>query len=259
VRILIVGDIVGQPGRRAARHLLPSLRAQHRIDFIIVNCENAAAGMGVTPEIAEELLAAGADCLTSGNHIWKRREIYPYLECAARLLRPGNYPGDAPGRGWEVYPAGSHRVGVANLMGRTHMEPLDCPFRGFDEIYARCRELTPILVVDFHAEATSEKQAFGWYVDGRASAVIGSHTHVQTADETVLPGGTAYLTDVGMTGPGGGVLGISREPVIQRFLTQMPAKFDLASGPAVLMGAILDIDPQTGRALCLARIQEPAE
>jgi metallophosphoesterase (TIGR00282 family) len=255
----MVGDIVGQPGRAAARRLIPALRQRHGIDFTIVNCENAAAGFGVTPDIAEELLAAGADCLTSGNHIWKRREIYVYFERSDRLLRPANYPGEAPGRGWSVYSCGAYRVAVVNLMGRAHMEPLDCPFRAFDAIYEQVEERTPVLIVDFHAETTSEKQAMGWYADGRATAVIGTHTHVQTADETVLPQGTGYLTDVGMTGPVSGILGVAREAVLERFLTQMPVRFEVAPGPAVLMAVVIELDAQTGRALSLMRLQEPGD
>ncbi len=253
----MVGDVVGEPGRRAVQRLLPRLQREHEIDFTIINCENAAAGAGATPAICDELLAAGADCLTSGNHIWKRREIYPYLEQSTRLLRPANYPEGTPGTGWAVYPAGERQVAVANLMGRIFLNAPECPFRAFDQIHARTRNITPVLFVDFHGEATSEKEALGWYADGRATAVIGTHTHVQTADEAVLPGGTGYLTDVGMTGPTGGVLGVDRAVVIQRFLTQLPAKFDVASGPAMMMAAVVEVDPERGRTEALFRLQEP--
>lgn len=253
----MVGDVVGQPGRAAARRLLPGLKARHRIDFTIINCENAAAGFGVTPEICDELLDAGADCMTSGNHIWKRREIYSYIDRSGTLLRPANFPAGAPGKGWNVYRAGSQQVAVLNLMGRAHMDPLDCPFRAFDSICEQSRAITPLLVVDFHAETTSEKEAMGWHADGRATAVIGTHTHVQTADERVLPRGTGYLTDVGMTGPREGILGVAREAVLERFLTQMPVKFEVASGPATLMAVVIETDPASGRALSLKRIQEP--
>lgn len=253
----MVGDVVGQPGREAARRLVPALRQRHAVDFTIVNCENAAAGFGVTPQICEELRDAGADCLTSGNHIWRKREIYDFIDRTDYLLRPTNFPEPTPGRGWNLFRAGAHTVAVANIMGRTHMEPLDCPFRAFDAIHQDSRAVTPILVVDFHAETTSEKQAMGWYADGRATAVVGTHTHVQTADETVLPGGTAYLTDVGMTGPTQGILGVARETVIERFLTQMPVKFEVAPGPVALMAVLIELDPGTGRAFRVSRIQEP--
>ncbi|MBI3909968.1 MAG: YmdB family metallophosphoesterase, partial [Armatimonadetes bacterium] len=210
MRVLFVGDIVGRPGRRAFAKLAHRLRQRHAIDFIIANCENAAAGFGVTPDIARELLDAGADCLTSGNHIWKHREIYDFLNCEPRLLRPANYPAGVPGVGLGIFSVGGETIAVANLMGRIHLEPLDCPFQAFTEIAARAREEQALLVVDFHAEATSEKQAFGWYADGRCSAVVGTHTHVQTADERVLPGGAAYITDVGMTGAVDSVLGVNR-------------------------------------------------
>lgn len=256
MRILFVGDIVGKPGRNAFRALVPELRRRHRIDFIIANCENSAAGFGVTPETARELLEAGADCLTSGNHIWKRREILPYIDQEPRLLRPANYPDGAPGRGVGMYVVADREVAVVNLLGRAQMEPVDCPFRAFDQIHAGLRERTSLVVIDFHAETTSEKVAFGWYVDGRASAVIGTHTHVATADETVLPAGTGFLCDVGMTGPTEGVIGVERAAVIRRFLTQMPVKFEVAAGPVALSGALIEIDEKSGRALSLERIRE---
>lgn len=256
LRILHVGDVVGRPGRAAVCALLPKFRQRHGIDFAIVNCENAAGGFGVTPAICEELFEAGADCLTSGNHIWRQREIYAYIDGCERLLRPANFPEGAPGRGWHVFRAGGHEIAVANLMGRAHLETLDCPFRAFDQIHAHTYPATPILVLDFHAETTSEKQAMGWYADGRASAVIGTHTHVQTADETVLPGGTGYLTDVGMTGPTGGILGVAKEPVLQNFLTRMPVRFEVAEGPGLLMAVIVDVDPATGKAQAMTRVQE---
>lgn len=253
----MVGDIVGQPGRAAARRLLPALRSRHGVDFAIVNCENAAAGFGVTPEICEELRDVGADCLTSGNHIWKRREIYDYLDRNGFLLRPANFPETAPGRGWNLFPVGRHTVAVANLMGRAHMEPLECPYRAFDMIHEESRAVTAVLVVDFHAETTSEKQAMGWYADGRASAVVGTHTHVQTADERVLPRGTGYLTDVGMTGPVDGILGVAKEAVLERFLSLMPVKFEVAAGPSVLMAVLIEVDVESGRTSRLQRLQEP--
>jgi len=256
LRILFVGDIVGRPGRRAFARLVPSLKQRHGIQFTIANCENAAGGFGVTPEIADELLDAGADCLTSGNHIWKHREIYRYLDQQQRLLRPANYPVGAPGSGFGVFSAGRVRVAVANLIGRVHLEPVDCPFRAFWELERAAREEDAPLVVDFHAEVSSEKQALGWYAAGRCAAVVGTHTHVQTADEQILPGGTAFITDVGMTGPTETVIGVDRDSVIERFLTQMPARFTVPDRPAVLMAVVIAIDPATRRATAIERIQE---
>jgi metallophosphoesterase (TIGR00282 family) len=258
VRILFVGDVVGKPGRAAVRQLLPGLRRRLEADFVVVNIENAAGGFGFTPEIAREVLDAGADCLTSGNHVWKKREAYNYIDSESRMLRPANYPDGSPGRGYGIYIVGGRQIAVANLMGRVFMDPLCCPFRVLDEIWERIREHTSLFMVDFHAETTSEKQALGWYADGRASAVIGTHTHVQTADERILPGGTAYLTDVGMTGPVNSVLGVDTELVIQKFLTQMPVRFEVARGPVVLMAVLLEVDEATGRARRMVRLQENA-
>jgi metallophosphoesterase (TIGR00282 family) len=258
VRILVVGDVVGRPGRRAFHQLGRDLARAHRAEFIIVNCENAAAGFGVTPEIADELFEDGAGCLTSGNHIWKHRAIYSYIADEPRLLRPANYPEDAPGNGWGIYetPAGS--LAVINLMGTLHMEPLDCPFRMFDQLYLEARAHTPRIVVDFHAECTSEKIALAHYADGRASLVFGTHTHVQTADERILMGGTGFITDVGMTGPEDSVIGIRKEIVLERFLTRMPARFEVADTVPVLHGLVAQLDPAGGRTLELRRIQERA-
>ena len=210
----MVGDIFGEPGRTALARLLPGLRQQHAIDFCVVNVENAAAGFGVTPAIARQVLAEGADVLTSGNHIWDKREIVEYIARENLLLRPANYPVGTPGVGHISVKCGPHKVAVLNLMGRVFMLPIDCPFRKADEIVPELRRETPIVLVDMHAEATSESQAMGWYLDGRVSAVIGTHRHVQTADERVLPGGTAYITDLGMTGPTDGVIGVDRDPVL---------------------------------------------
>jgi metallophosphoesterase (TIGR00282 family) len=257
MRILFVGDVVGKPGRQAVRHLLPALRRRHEVDFAIVNIENAAGGFGFTPDIAREVLDAGADCLTSGNHVWKKREAYSYIDSEPRMLRPANFPSGAPGRGYRLYVLGPFQIAVANLMGRVFMEPLECPFRALDQIWERIGGETSLFLVDFHAETTSEKMALGWYAAGRASAVIGTHTHVQTADERILPGGTAYITDVGMTGPINSVLGVDSERVIEKFLTQMPVKFEVARGPSLLMATLLELDDHTGRARSITRLQEP--
>lgn len=254
----MVGDVVGRPGRRAFQQLGRSLARAHRADFVIVNCENAAAGSGVTPEIAEELFQGGADCLTSGNHIWKHRVIYPYLDDERRLLRPANYPEGTPGVGWGVYSTPVGEIGVINLLGTAMMDPLDCPFRMFDLLYHEIREATSVIIVDFHAEFTSEKGAFANYVDGRASVVYGTHTHVQTADERILPGGTGFITDVGMTGPEDSILGVSKELVIERFLTRLPVRFEIANNPPLLCGLVAEVDTGTGKALSVTRIQERA-
>jgi metallophosphoesterase (TIGR00282 family) len=262
LRILFVGDIVGKPGRSAFRALIPEIRRRHKVDFAIANCENSAAGFGVLPETARELLEGGADALTSGNHIWKRREIWPYIDREPRLLRPANYPDGAPGRGVGMYVVDGREVAVVNLMGRAHMDPVDCPFRAFDQIHDSLKDRTPIVIVDFHAETTSEKIAFGYYVDGRATAVIGTHTHVTTADEAVLPGGTGFLCDVGMTGPTEGVIGVERAAVIRKFMSGMPVRFEVAAGAAALSAVLIELDAATGRALSLARVREafmPAE
>jgi len=253
--ILVVGDVFGEPGRAALLGLLPRLKREHEVDCTIVNVENAAAGFGVTPQIARSFLDGGVDVMTSGNHIWDRKEIIEYIVKENLLLRPANYPVGTPGVGSVVVKAGPHKVAVLNLMGRVFLPTTDCPFRKADEEVARLRQETAIIVVDMHGEATSEKQAMGWYLDGRASAVLGTHSHVQTADERILPGGTAFITDLGMTGPVDSVIGVERELAIQRFLSQMPNRFEPAKGPAALHGAVVRIDPESGKALEIRRIR----
>ena len=255
--ILVVGDVFGEPGRAALLGLLPRLKREHEVDCTIVNVENAAAGFGVTPQIARSFLDGGVDVMTSGNHIWDRKEIIEYIVKENLLLRPANYPAGTPGVGSVVVKAGPHKVAVLNLMGRVFLPTIDCPFRKADEEVARLREETAIIVVDMHGEATSEKQAMGWYLDGRASAVLGTHSHVQTADERILPGGTAYITDLGMTGPVDSVIGVARELAIQRFLSQMPNRFEPAKGPTALHGALVRIYPESGKALEIRRIRAP--
>jgi hypothetical protein len=258
MRIMMVGDVVGKRGRMAALELVPSLSAEQNIDFVIVNGENSAAGIGITPDIVEAFLKHGnIHVLTLGNHAWGKREIYPTLDSEPRLLRPANYPPGAPGRGFGIFASSAGPVGVISLQGRTFMEQVDDPFRAVDAILAEISWKTKVIIVDFHAEATSEKQAFAWYVDGRVSAVIGTHTHVQTADERILPEGTAYLTDVGMTGPMDSIIGMRRDIVIPKFLSGLPARFEVADGEAQLCAVILDIDPMTGRARSVKRIQSP--
>ena len=257
VTVLCVGDVFGEPGRKAVQTLLPRLRKQYEVDLAVVNVENAAAGFGVTPLIARTFLDQGVDVMTSGNHIWDRKEVIGYIVKENLLLRPANYPPGTPGTGSVVVKAGPHKVAVLNMMGRVFLPHLDCPFRKADEEIPRLRQDTPIIVVDMHSEATSEAQAMGWYLDGRVSAVVGTHRHVQTADERLLPQGTAFITDLGMTGPVDSVIGVEPELAISRFLTQMPNKFEPAKGPAALHGAVIRIDPDTGRALSIERLRVP--
>jgi len=258
MKILMVGDVFGEPGRAAVKKLLPKLREQHAIDLAVVNVENAAAGFGVTPQIAREILDQGADVMTSGNHIWDRKEIVEYITKENLLLRPANFPAGTPGVGHVTVKAGPHRVAVVNLMGRVFMSAIDCPFRKADEILNEVTKETRVVLVDMHAEATSESVAMGWYLDGRVSAVVGTHRHVQTADERVLPGGTAYITDLGMTGPIDSVIGVDKDLILQRFLTQMPVRFEAAKGPAALHGVVITVDPETGRASDIVRIRQTA-
>lgn len=257
MRILFVGDVVGKTGRLAVGRRLPVLRKQLEADLVIVNGENAAGGAGLTPDTADEIFAAGADVITMGNHTWDQKELLPYLDRNPRIIRPLNLPPGLPGRGWVTVETPAGRAAVLNLLGRVFLNiSPDDPFRAADEAVARIRERTPVIVVDFHAEATSEKQALGWYLDGRVTAVIGTHTHVQTADGRVLPGGTGYVTDAGMTGARDSVIGFDRETIIRRFLTQRPVRFELAGGDAVLSAVLLHCDPATGRCLDLRAFTE---
>ena len=253
----MIGDVVGQPGRRAVSRLLPGLRQELGLDLVIANGENAAGGYGITPDTAEELLHGGVDILTSGNHIWDQKEIIPQLDEGLPLLRPANYPA-APGRGYLVQDG----VMVLNLMGRLFMPTLDCPFRAANRALAEVQEqgeAPAVVIVDFHAEATSEKQALGWYLDGRVSAVVGTHTHVGTVDARILPKGTAYLTDVGMAGPVNSVIGSDANAVIDRFLTGMPQRAAVAGGPALLNAVMVEVNPETGQALSIQRIDRRVE
>jgi len=255
MKILCVGDIMGKPGRKAAKALIPGLREQHKLDAVIMNVENAAGGFGITPEIAEELLAAGADVMTSGNHIWDKREIFEYLNSYRPLLRPLNYPADNPGRGIYLLPLPeAKKLAVITIEGRTFMRDLDCPFRGVDKALESLSKQTACIVVDCHAETTSEKGAMGLYLDGRVSAVVGTHTHVQTADARILPKGTAFMTDLGMTGPHSGVIGMRFEKTLQRFLTQMPIRLEITKGDEMLHGAVIEIDEATGKAQSITAI-----
>lgn len=257
MRILFIGDIVGKPGREALRLLLPGLVKKYKIDCAIANAENAAGGSGITPRIAEELFGFGLNMLTSGDHIWKRKEVLEIIDSEMRILRPANYPPGSPGRGYGTIETKKGKtLGVINLEGRVFMSTLDCPFKCAREALEELKEKTPVILVDIHAEATSEKIALGWFLDGMVSAVLGTHTHVQTADERILPGGTAYITDLGMTGPYDSVIGRKVEQILARFLTQMPVRFEMAQDNVQLHGVVLDIDEKTGKAASIERVQE---
>ncbi len=262
MKILFLGDVFGKPGRQAVQRLVPRRIARDRVDLVVANAENSASGIGVTPDGAEELLAAEVNLLTSGNHIWAKREILPYLDRpGCRLLRPANYPPGAPGRGHAVVETPDGRkLGVLNLEGRVFMKALDDPFRaaleGIDALRAQGAKA---ILVDMHCEATSEKNAMGWFLDGKVSAVLGTHTHVQTADARVLPGGTAFVTDVGMCGPWDSVIGVRKELVIDRFLSARPISFEPAKRDVWLQGAMVVVDDATGLARSIARVQERLE
>ena len=259
MRILFLGDVFGKPGRRAVQRLLPRLVAREGISFVVVNCENVADGAGVDERGVDVLLASGADVLTSGNHVWRKRETRGLLEREQRLLRPANYPDGAPGRGFATFTStDGTRIGVLNLIGRIFMDPVDCPFREAERHLPGNGGRVP-MIVDMHGEASSEKAAMGWFLAGRVSAVVGTHTHVQTADARILPGGTAYISDVGMCGPVDSVIGSDPECVVERFVTRVPAPLVVASGPCVVQGVIVDIDRGSGCAERIVRIQEMVE
>jgi metallophosphoesterase (TIGR00282 family) len=262
VRVLFLGDVFGKPGRQAVQRLVPRLITRTGADLVIANAENASNGVGVSPDAAEELLASELDLLTSGNHIWSKREIGPYLDApGCRLLRPGNYPAGAPGRGRAVVTTPDGRkLGVVNLEGRVFMKNLDDPFPlALAEVAALKAEGCKAILVDFHAEATSEKTAMGHHLDGKVSAVLGTHTHVQTADERLLPGGTAFISDVGMCGPRDSVIGVRKELVLERFLTQRPVSFEPAKKDVWVNAVLVDIDDASGLARSIARVQEKLE
>jgi 2',3'-cyclic-nucleotide 2'-phosphodiesterase len=259
LKLLFVGDVFGKPGRRALRDLLPRLVDRHRADFVVVNVENAAGGFGVTPEILAEFEELPIHCYTSGNHVWDKKEVYDLLDREPRLLRPANYPEGNPGKGVYVgESAAGIPVAVLNLEGRVFMSNLDCPFRAADRLLEGLPAGVKVVFVDFHAEATSEKQALGFYLDGRVSAVVGTHTHVPTGDERILPNGTAFLTDVGMTGPYESVIGVRHDKVLKRFLQQTPAPFEPAKRDVRLAAAVIDVDEGTGRARGIERLLLPA-
>jgi len=256
VKVLFIGDIFGEPGRRALSRAVPRLVAQRQIDIVIGNGENAAGGFGITPELADELFDLGLAVITTGNHAWDKKEILDYFPREPRLLRPANYPDGVPGHGSVVVEsAGGEKLGVLQLMGRAYMPTLDCPFQVAKKELAVLKKRVAAVIVDMHAEATSEKMAMGHYLDGEVVAVVGTHTHVQTADDQIFPKGTAYMTDIGMTGPLHSVIGVKKELAIEKFLTGMPRRFEVASGPSVFCAVLLELDARLGKALSIERIR----
>ena len=261
MNILCIGDIIGSPGRQALEKLLPDIKKEFGVDFTIVNAENSAGGFGLTGRIADQFLKQGCDVLTLGDHTWDKRDLYEYLAETDKVIRPANFPPGAPGRGWTVRKAkNGQKIGVINLLGRVFMRyNVECPFRSLENIVKEVRKETNIIILDMHAETTSEKVAMGFFADGKISGVFGTHTHIQTADEKILPKGTAYITDLGMTGPYDSVIGQEKELIIERFLTSMPNKFSVATEDVWLHGAVMEIDEKTGKALNITRIQRKKE
>jgi 2',3'-cyclic-nucleotide 2'-phosphodiesterase len=242
MNILCIGDIVGKPGRDFINTRLPKLIEEYSVDFVVANGENCAHGVGITKKTYDELVYAGIDVITLGNHTWAKKEILEFIEDKVNLIRPANFPINNPGRGYTIVEKAGKRVGVINLVGRVYMESYDCPFRKVDEILAKIENEVDIIIVDFHAEATSEKLAMGWYLDGKVSAVFGTHTHVQTSDERILPQGTGYITDAGMTGPYNSILGVDKDIIIKKFITLMPGKFEVAEGMAIFSAILFETD-----------------
>jgi len=260
MNILFIGDVVGKPGREAIKALLPGLKKEYDLDFVVANAENAAGGSGITAKIAQELFASSVDVLTSGDHIWKKKEIFGIIDSERRILRPNNFPAVAPGKGQGIFTtAKGRKVGVVCVLGQVFLEALECPFKTTMSAVQAISGETKIIIVDIHAEATSEKVALGWYLQDKVSAVLGSHTHIQTADERILPGGSAYLTDAGMTGPYDSVIGRKTENVLERFLTHVPVRFEVAENNIQLCGAVVEIDERTGKAQKITRVQKKLE
>jgi len=257
MRVLLIGDIVGSPGRDAVKKIVPKLRKEKSIDFVIANAENVAGGSGITPETIDELLQARVDVITSGDHVWKRKELHERLKEDKRVLRPANYPETCPGSGMAIYPCeNGKKIAVINLLGRVFMDPIDCPFLAAEREIRKIDRATNIILVDMHAEATSEKIAMARFLDSRVSAVFGTHTHVQTADEKIFPGGTAYITDLGMTGPQDSVIGRRVDAIVEHFVSGMPKKFEIADKDVELQGAIVEIDDASGKAVSIERVKE---
>jgi len=256
LRVAMLGDIIGRPGRRHTLRWIADLRSREELDFVVVNGENAAGGIGLTPDVSLEIFDAGVDVITTGNHVWRNREMAGFLQTEKRVLRPANYPQGVPGNGWTIVTKGALRLAVLNLQGRVFMQPIDCPFICADRAIEQIGSNADAIVVDFHAEATSEKQALGLYLDGRVSAVVGTHTHVQTSDERVLANGTGFITDLGMCGPVNSVIGMDPDTVIPKFITAMPSKFEVGKGPVIVCGVIVEIDTSTGKTKYVQRFLE---
>lgn len=257
MKILMIGDIVGRPGRNIVHNMLPQLRENLKIDFVIANGENSAGGNGITRDTADEILASGVDLITGGNHIWDKKDIIEWIDTEPRLIRPANYPPGTPGQGYTIVDLGGGiNLAIINLCGRVFMPPMDCPFQKIDVLLKKLDNQADLIFVDFHAEATSEKMAFGYYVDGRVSAMVGTHTHIQTADARILPKGTAYISDVGMTGPYESVLGVRKELSIASIVTQIPQRFEVAKGYAQLNAVVIEFDTTTGKAKNIDNLQE---
>ena len=254
MKILMVGDVCGRPGRKAFAEYTPRLREKYGIDIVIVNGENSAGGKGITRKSLGALQRAGADIITSGNHVWDNKEVLDFIDDEPFLVRPANYPEGAPGKGWCVYPFKAKNIGVLNLSGRAFMPEMDCPFQKVEDLLRAAKEECDILLLDFHAETTSEKMAMGWYLDGRVNAVVGTHTHIQTADERILPKGTAYITDLGMVGPWNSVLGVKQECILEKFTTCRPVRFELADGPNVYSAVVITIDDKTNATTGIERL-----
>jgi hypothetical protein len=255
--VLFLGDVIGNPGRRCLENGLSALVIEEKADVVIVNGENASGGIGITPEISDTLLGLGVDVITSGNHIFKKKEIFDYLEKEPRLIKPANYPPDTPGNGCYIFSnkkTNKHEVAVFNLCGRVFIDNFDCPFRTADKVLSFINKRTNIVILDFHAEVTSEKVALGWYLDGRVSAVIGTHTHIQTADERILNKGTAYITDAGMCGPRNSVIGVKKEIIVDRFINMLPQRFSVADSDNWINGVVINIDEETGKSNSIRRI-----
>jgi len=256
VTVFFIGDVIGEPGRKALFLSLSKMINKKKVDLVLANGENASGGFGITGKIAGKLYSYGVDCITTGNHVWRNKEIFKFISEDPKLIRPANYPKETPGKGWIIIEKNEVKIAVLNLLGRVFMEPLECPFKTAHKEVSILRKQTKIILIDFHGEATSEKVAMGWYMDGMVSAVIGTHTHVQTADERILPGGTAYITDIGMTGPFDSIIGMKKENALRKFVTMLPTKFSVAENDIRINGVVITIDKETGRALMIERINE---
>ena len=256
MKILFIGDVVGNPGRKTVKEMIPKIKKEYGIDFCIANCENAAGGSGITYVVAQELYKSGIDGITMGNHTWSKKEILNFIESDPKIVRPANFPRETPGTGSTILEKDKLKLGLINVQGRVYMSAADCPFKAAERELETLKKQVKVVIVDIHAEATSEKCALAWYLDGRASCVFGTHTHVQTADERILPNGTAYLTDVGMTGPYEGIIGMDRDIIIKKFILHMPERFELAQGKVQFNAVVVDVDERTGRTNSIVRINK---